>query len=91
MDVKILVIVYGCLSANLGNAANLVDAVNAARSFDTDMAAAREGQQAGHEKRWQGIAGFLPSAQLDGGYNKNSQPGMPYGEYVQKHNWSASS
>ncbi|KWK11972.1 hypothetical protein WT94_11010, partial [Burkholderia stagnalis] len=41
-------------------AADLLDAVDAARGFDAGIAAAGNARLAGREKRWQGLAGLLP-------------------------------
>lgn len=63
--------VFGWLAATWpAYAASLLEAVNAARGFDAGIAAAREARLAGHEKRWQGLAGLLPRAQIDGHYTK---------------------
>src|ERR1700739_4847483 len=66
------------LAPGLAHGANLLDAVNAARVFDSGIAAAPSLQLAGHEKHWQGVAGFLPRAQLDGNYTKQDQPTASY-------------
>ncbi|WP_232439648.1 TolC family outer membrane protein [Burkholderia ubonensis] len=71
-------------------AINLLDAVNAARSFDAGIAAAHDAQLAGREKRWQGLAGLLPRAQIDGNYTKQDQPTASYAAAVRRHSVSAS-
>ncbi|WP_334043061.1 TolC family outer membrane protein [Burkholderia ambifaria] len=76
--------------ASSANAVDLVDAVNAARAFDSGFAAAHDAQLAGHEKRWQGLAGLLPRAQLDGAYTKQDQPTAAYAAAVRRHNVTAS-
>ncbi|KGC07874.1 type I secretion outer membrane, TolC family protein [Burkholderia cepacia] len=70
-------------------AADLLDAVNAARGFDSGIAAAREARLAGREKRWQGLAGLLPRAQIDGNYTKQDQPTATYAAAVRRHSASA--
>ncbi|MBU9520321.1 TolC family outer membrane protein [Burkholderia multivorans] len=70
-------------------AASLLDAVNAARGFDAGIAAAREARFAGREKRWQGLAGLLPRAQIDGHYTKQDQPTATYAAAVRRHSASA--
>ncbi|AOI77224.1 anibiotic ABC transporter [Burkholderia sp. NRF60-BP8] len=71
------------------HAADLLDAVNAARGFDSGIAAAREARLAGREKRWQGLAGLLPRAQIDGNYTKQDQPTATYAAAVRRHSASA--
>jgi len=71
------------------HAANLLDAVNAARRFDAGIGAARNAQLAGREKRWQGLAGLLPRAELNGGYTKQDQPTAAYAAAVRRHSASA--
>jgi outer membrane protein len=78
------------LSLGLAHGADLLDAVNAARNYDAGISAARNAQKAGHEKRWQGIAGFLPHAQADGNYTKQDQPTAAYAAAVRRHNYSLS-
>ncbi|RQQ05924.1 anibiotic ABC transporter [Burkholderia stagnalis] len=70
-------------------AADLLDAVEAARGFDAGIAAAGNAQLAGREKRWQGLAGLLPRAQIDGNYTKQDQPSAPYAAAVRRHSVSA--
>ncbi|KVP21909.1 anibiotic ABC transporter [Burkholderia multivorans] len=82
--------VFGWLAATWpAYAASLLDAVNAARGFDAGIAAAREARLAGHEKRWQGLAGLLPRAQIDGHYTKQDQPTATYAAAVRRHGASA--
>ncbi|KVN23444.1 anibiotic ABC transporter [Burkholderia pyrrocinia] len=69
--------------------ADLLDAVNAAWRFDAGIAAARNAQLAGREKRWQGLAGLLPRAELNGSYTKQDQPTAAYAAAVRRHNVSA--
>ncbi|WP_435380093.1 TolC family outer membrane protein [Burkholderia sola] len=76
--------------ASSAHAVDLTDAVNAARAFDAGFAAAHNAQLAGHEKRWQGLAGLLPRAQLDGAYTKQDQPTAAYAAAVRRHNVTAS-
>ncbi len=78
--------VFSCVSAS--QAANLVDSVNAARTFDTGLAAARAAYGAGQEKRWQGLAGLLPRAQVVADYTKQDQPSAPYAAAVHRHSYS---
>ncbi|KML46885.1 anibiotic ABC transporter [Burkholderia cepacia] len=70
-------------------AADLLDAVDAAWRFDAGIAAARNARLAGHEKRWQGLAGLLPRAQIDGNYTQQDQPSAPYAAAVRRHTVSA--
>ncbi|KVZ13600.1 TolC family outer membrane protein [Burkholderia stagnalis] len=69
--------------------ADLLDAVVAARGFDAGIAAAGNARLAGREKRWQGLAGLLPRAQIDGNYTKQDQPSAPYAAAVRRHSVSA--
>ncbi|AIO42374.1 type I secretion outer membrane, TolC family protein [Burkholderia cenocepacia] len=71
------------------HAADLLDAVNAARRFDAGIGAAHNAQLAGREKRWQGIAGLLPRVELNGGYTKQDQPSAVYAAAVRRHSASA--
>ncbi|MGU7785155.1 TolC family outer membrane protein [Burkholderia sp. PU8-34] len=71
-------------------AADLLDAVDAASRFDAGIAAARNARLAGREKRWQGLAGLLPRAQIDGNYTKQDQPTASYAAAVRRHSVSAS-
>lgn len=70
-------------------ATDLVDAISAASGFDAGIAAARDARLAGHEKRWQGLAGLLPRAQVDGNYTKQDQPTAAYAAAVRRHSVSA--
>lgn len=80
----------GWLAAALpAHAATLLDAVNAARTFDSGIAAAREARLAGREKRWQGLAGLLPRVQLEGSYTRQDQPTAAYAAAVRRHNVAA--
>lgn len=85
-----LIATLGWLAAWPAQAADLLDAVNAARGFDTGISAAHQAQLAGREKRWQGLAGLLPRAQIDGNYTKQDQPGAPYAAAVRRHSATAS-
>ncbi|WP_368042268.1 TolC family outer membrane protein [Burkholderia metallica] len=76
--------------ASSAHAVDLVDAVNAARAFDAGYAAAHDAQLTGHEKHWQGLAGLLPRAQIDGAYTKQDQPTAAYAAAVRRHNVTAS-
>lgn len=78
------------LFVSSAHATDLADAVNAARGFDAGFAAAHDAQLAGREKRWQGLAGLLPRAQLDGAYTKQDQPTAAYAAAVRRHNVTAS-
>ncbi|WP_175947419.1 TolC family outer membrane protein [Burkholderia pyrrocinia] len=69
--------------------ADLLDAVDAARGFDAGIAAARNAQLAGREKRWQGLAGLLPRAEINGSYTKQDQPTATYAAAVRRHSASA--
>ena len=71
-------------------AVDLLDAVHAARSFDAGIAAAHDAQLAGREKRWQGLAGLLPHAQIDGNYIRQDQPTAAYAAAVRRHSATAS-
>ncbi|MGK8199341.1 TolC family outer membrane protein [Burkholderia cepacia] len=71
------------------HAANLLDAVNAAQRFDAGIGAARNARLAGREKRWQGLAGLLPRAELNGNYTKQDQPTAAYAAAVRRHSFSA--
>ncbi|WP_448168069.1 TolC family outer membrane protein [Burkholderia ambifaria] len=85
-----LVAALGWLATALPTqAATLLDAVNAARAFDSGVAAAREARLAGREKRWQGLAGLLPRVQLEGSYTRQDQPTAPYAAAVRRHNAAA--
>ncbi|WP_318826341.1 TolC family outer membrane protein [Burkholderia cepacia] len=85
-----LVAVFGWLGAAWpAPAADLLDAVNAARRFDAGIGAARNAQLAGREKRWQGLAGLLPRAELNGSYTKQDQPTAAYAAAVRRHSVSA--
>ncbi|AOI56140.1 TolC family outer membrane protein [Burkholderia diffusa] len=85
-----LVTILGWLGAVWpAHAADLLDAVNAARRFDAGIGAARNAQLAGREKRWQGIAGLLPRVELNGGYTKQDQPTAAYAAAVRRHSASA--
>jgi outer membrane protein len=80
-----------CLAlASTAQATTLLEAVNAARDFDVGIAAARNAQSAGREKRWQGLAGLLPRAQIDGNYAKQGRPDATYASTVRRHAYSAS-
>ncbi len=85
-----LIVTLGWLAAWPAQAADLLDAVNAARGFDAGISASRQAQLAGREKRWQGLAGLLPRAQIDGNYIKQDQPGAPYAAAVRRHSATAS-
>jgi outer membrane protein len=85
-----LIVTVGWLAAWPAQAADLLDAVNAARGFDAGFSAARHAQLAGREKRWQGLAGLLPRAQIDGSYTRQDQPGAPYAAAVRRHSATAS-
>lgn len=74
----------------IAKATSLIEAVDAARGYDAGYSAARNAQDAGHQKRWQGIAGLLPRAQLDASYAKQDQPNAAYAAAVRRHNYSAS-
>lgn len=71
-------------------ATSLLDAVNAARDFDSRISAARNAQLAGYEKRWQGLAGLLPRAQIKGNYTKQDQPEASYAAAVRRHGYAVS-
>lgn len=82
--------ILGCFGAAWpAHAANLLDAVNAARRFDAGISAARNAQLAGREKRWQGLAWLLPRAELNGSYTKQDQPTAVYAAAVRRHSASA--
>lgn len=90
MKLKLLTVWLPLLLPSLAHGADLIDAVNAARVYDSGISAARNAQLAGHEKRWQGIAGFLPHAQLDGNYTKQDQPAAAYAAAVRRHSYAFS-
>ncbi|AFQ46492.1 type I secretion outer membrane protein, TolC family [Burkholderia cepacia GG4] len=69
---------------------DLLNAVHAARGFDAGIAAAHDAQLAGREKRWQGLAGLLPRAQLEGDYIRQDQPTAAYAAAVRRHSAVAS-
>jgi outer membrane protein len=80
-----------CISlSGFASAASLIDAIDAARAYDAGYSAARNAQDAGHQKRWQGIAGLLPRAQFDASYTKQDQPSAAYAAAVRRHDYSAS-
>jgi len=71
------------------HAASLADAVNAARGHDAGIGAAQNAQLAGRESRWQGLAGLLPRAQLEGSYVRQDQPRASYAAAVRRHQATA--
>ncbi|MGU7769610.1 TolC family outer membrane protein [Burkholderia sp. MR1-5-21] len=86
-----LMVVFAALGAGWpAHAADLLDAVDAAWRVDAGIAAARNARLAGREKRWQGLSGMLPRAQIDGNYTKQDQPTASYAAAVRRHSVSAS-
>ncbi|MDR2155435.1 MAG: TolC family outer membrane protein [Burkholderiaceae bacterium] len=71
-------------------AATLIDSVDAARRYDAGYLAAGNARNAGREKREQGIAGWLPQAQIDSGYVRQDQPGATYATATRRHHYSVS-
>ncbi|KGS02670.1 type I secretion outer membrane, TolC family protein [Burkholderia sp. ABCPW 111] len=67
------------------HATTLPQAVAAARTFDAAISAARHGERAGAQKRWEGLAGLLPKVQLEGAYTRQDQPSASYAAGVRRH------
>lgn len=88
--IDLLVLPCVLASAQVSHAVTLLDSINAARGFDAGFSAAGNARMAGREKRWQGIAGLLPRAQLEGSYAKQDQPGAAYATAVRRHSIAAS-
>lgn len=76
------------LFPSLLHATTLLQAVNAARSYDTEFSAAFQAKKAGNEAFDQGIAGLLPSITLEGNYTKQDQPHVNYAAAVKRHSYS---
>lgn len=83
---RVLVLVF--FFPSLLQATTLLEAVNAARRYDAGFSAALEEKKAGNEAFDQGIAGLLPSINLEGGYAKQDQPHVKYAAAVKRHNYS---
>lgn len=80
-----------CLAlTGTAQATTLLDAVDAARNFDAGISAARNAQLAGRERRWQGLAGLLPRAQIDGNYTRQDRPHATYAATARRHSYSVS-
>lgn len=69
------------------HATGLLEAVNAARSYDAEFSAAFQAKKAGNEAFDQGVAGLLPIISLDGSYTKQDQPRASYAAAVMRHNY----
>ncbi|WP_341317171.1 TolC family outer membrane protein [Paraburkholderia sp. IMGN_8] len=67
------------------HATTLAQAVATARTFDSAISAARHGERAGAQKRWEGLAGLLPKVQLEGSYTRQDQPSAAYAAGVRRH------
>ncbi|WP_306715451.1 TolC family outer membrane protein [Burkholderia dolosa] len=81
-----LVVFLGSFGAPLSTCAvDLLDAVNAAQRFDKNIAAARNAQLAGREKRRQGLASLLPRADINGSYVRQDQSTAMYAAAVRRH------
>lgn len=70
------------------HATSLLQAVNAARSYDVEFRAAYQAKKAGNEAFDQGIAGLLPTINVDGSYTKQDQPHASYAAAVKRHSYS---
>lgn len=69
------------------HATSLLQAVDAARSYDAEFSAAYQAKKAGNEAFDQGVAGLLPTISLDGSYTKQDQPHASYAAAVKRHNY----
>ncbi|MCM7773450.1 TolC family outer membrane protein [Enterobacter asburiae] len=78
-------VLLACKSAN---AATLLEAINAAGEWNSEYQAKKNAQLAGQEKWDQGLAGLLPTVQLDGNYTQQDQPSASYAAKVTRHNYS---
>ena len=75
---------------SLLQATTLLEAVNAARRYDAGFSAALQEKKAGNEAFDQGVAGLLPSINLEGNYYKQDQPGVNYAAAVKRHDYKLS-
>lgn len=76
------------VSAPAAHATTLAQAVTAASAFDAAISAARHGERAGAQKRWEGFAGLLPKVQLEGSYTRQDQPSASYAAGVRRHSYA---
>lgn len=83
---KVLVFLF--FFPSLLQATTLLEAVNAARRYDAGFSAALQEKKAGNEAFDQGLAGLLPSINLEGSYAKQDQPDVNYAAAVRRHNYS---
>jgi len=83
-----LALVTGMTFISVTQATTLLQSVEAANNFDSEISAARHSQQAAGERRTQGVAGLLPRIQLDSSYTKQDQPHASYAAAVKRHNYS---
>lgn len=79
---------FTLLFPSILHATSLLEAVNAARSYDAEFSAAGHAKDAGNEAFDQGIAALLPSITLDGSYTKQDQPHVTYAAAVKRHSYS---
>ncbi|QKJ86071.1 TolC family outer membrane protein [Paramixta manurensis] len=80
----------GLFISHSATADTLLDAVRAAGASNAEIQAAIYQQLAGNEKRWQGLAGLLPTIQLGGSYTQQDQPRASYAAKVTRHDSSIS-
>lgn len=87
MQYRILALAF-FLTASQCHADSLMDAVRSAGAKNAEIQAAMYQQYAASEKRWQGIAGLLPSLQMNGSYNVQDQPNASYAAKVKRHDYA---
>lgn len=85
---KINTLICALLACQPAAAATLLEAINAAGEWNSEYQAQKNARLAGQEKWDQGLAGLLPTVQIDGNYTQQDQPKASYGAKVTRHNYS---
>lgn len=85
---KLKIIICMLMACESASAATLTEAINAAGEWNSEYRAQKNAHLAGQEKWDQGLAGLLPTLQLEGNYTQQDQPSASYAAKVTRHNYS---
>ncbi|WP_034945840.1 TolC family outer membrane protein [Erwinia oleae] len=88
VDKKSLIILVALLTGGNAQGITLQQAVLAASTYDSELAAAANLHDAESQKRIQGFSGLLPEISLSGNYYKQDQPDASYAAGVKRHSYT---